>query len=62
MKSSDKRNAMRKRVVCNRFYRKVLKAVRPDVVDISSGVEYDDISVKGKDENKVKTFIQNAKY
>ena len=30
MKSSDKRNAMRKRVVCNRFYRKVLKAVRPD--------------------------------
>ena len=53
---------MRKRVVCNRFYRKVLKAVRPDVVDISSGVEYDDISVKGKDENKVKTFIQNAKY
>ena len=31
MKSSDKRNAMRKRVVCNRFYRKVVKAVRPDV-------------------------------
>ena len=31
MKSSDKRNAMMKRVVCNRFYRKVLKAVRLDV-------------------------------
>ena len=42
--------------------RTAIEAVRPDVVDISSGVEYDDISVKGKDENKVKTFIQNAKY
>ena len=39
-----------------------IDAVNPDVVDISSGVEYDDLSVKGKDENKVKTFIQNAKY
>ena len=39
-----------------------IEAVRPDVVDISSGVEYDDISVKGKDENKVKAFIQNVKY
>ena len=42
--------------------RTAIEAVAPDVVDISSGVEYDDISVKGKDENKVKTFIQNAKY
>ncbi len=42
--------------------RTAIEAVTPDVVDISSGVEYDDISVKGKDENKVKTFIQNAKY
>lgn len=42
--------------------RTAIEAVRPDVVDISSGVEYDDLSVKGKDENKVKTFIQNAKY
>lgn len=42
--------------------RTAIEAVRPDVVDISSGVEYDDISVKGKDENKVKIFIQNAKY
>jgi len=42
--------------------RSAMEAVRPDVVDISSGVEYDDLSVKGKDENKVKTFIQNAKY
>ena len=42
--------------------RTAIEAVRPDVVDISSGVEYDDISVKGKDENKEKIFIQNAKY
>ncbi len=42
--------------------RTAIEAVKPDVVDISSGVEYDDISVKGKDENKVKTFNQNAKY
>lgn len=39
-----------------------IEAVKPDVVDISSGVEYDDLSIKGKDENKVKAFIQNAKY
>ena len=39
-----------------------IEAVKPDVVDISSGVEYDDLSIKGKDENKVKTFIRNAKY
>ena len=39
-----------------------IEAVKPDVVDISSGVEYDDLTVKGKDESKVKTFIQNAKY
>ena len=31
MKSIDKRNAMMKIVVCNRFYIKVLKGVRPDV-------------------------------
>lgn len=42
--------------------RTAIEAVNPDVVDISSGVEYDDLTVKGKDENKVKTFIQNAKY
>ena len=42
--------------------RTAIEAVRPDVVDISSGVEYDNASVKGKDENKVKIFIQNAKY
>ncbi len=42
--------------------RNAIEVVKPDVVDISSGVEYDDLSVKGKDENKVKTFIQNAKY
>ena len=39
-----------------------IEAVRSDVVDISSGVEYDDVYVKGKDESKVKAFIQNAKY
>ena len=39
-----------------------IEAVRSDVVDISSGVEYDDVSVKGKDESKVKAFIQNAKF
>ncbi len=38
-----------------------IEAVRSDVVDISSGVEYDDVS-KGKDESKVKAFIQNAKF
>ena len=38
------------------------RQVRSDVVDISSGVEYDDVSVKGKDESKVKAFIQNAKF
>lgn len=42
--------------------RNAIEVVKPDVVDISSGIEYDDLSVKGKDENKVKTFIQNAKY
>lgn len=42
--------------------RNAIEVVKPDVVDISSGVEYDDLSVKGKDENKVKIFIQNAKY
>ena len=42
--------------------REDLQAVRSDVVDISSGVEYDDVSVKGKDESKVKAFIQNAKF
>lgn len=41
--------------------RQAIDIVKPDVVDISSGVEYDDVSVKGKDENKVKAFIQNAK-
>ena len=33
----------------------------PDVVDISTGVEYDDILIKGKDEKKVKEFILNAR-
>ena len=42
--------------------RSAIEAVKPDVVDISSGVEYDNASVKGKDGNKVKIFIQNAKY
>ena len=30
---------------------------QPDVVDISSGVEYEDVLIKGKDESKVKAFI-----
>ena len=34
-----------------------IEAVRPDVVDISSGVEYEDVLIKGKDESKVKAFI-----
>lgn len=38
-----------------------VKCVQPDVVDISSGVEYDDILLKGKDEKKVKAFIQAVK-
>lgn len=42
--------------------RNAIEVVKPDVVDISSGVEFDDLSIKGKDENKVKTFIQNVKY
>ncbi|MDO5382965.1 MAG: phosphoribosylanthranilate isomerase [Eubacteriales bacterium] len=38
-----------------------IKTVKPDVVDVSSGVEYDDPLTKGKDENKVKTFIRNVR-
>ncbi len=38
-----------------------VKAAMPDVVDISTGVEYDDILIKGKDEKKVKEFILNAR-
>ena len=38
-----------------------IKCVEPDVVDISSGVEYDDVLIKGKDEQKVKEFICNAR-
>ena len=38
-----------------------IKCVEPDVVDISSGVEYDDVLIKGKDEQKVKEFIFNAR-
>ena len=34
-----------------------VKCVQPDVVDISSGVEYEDVLIKGKDESKVKAFI-----
>lgn len=36
-----------------------IKTVVPDVVDVSSGVEYDD--KPGKDEDKVRSFIRNAK-
>lgn len=38
-----------------------IRTVTPDVVDVSSGVEYDNADIKGKDENKVKTFMQEAK-
>ena len=38
-----------------------VKCAMPDVVDISTGVEYDDILIKGKDEKKVKEFILNAR-
>ena len=31
-----------------------VKCAMPDVVDISTGVEYDDILIKGKDEKKGK--------
>ena len=36
--------------------------VNPDVVDVSSGVEYDDLpSGSGKDADKIKKFIENAR-
>ena len=38
-----------------------IRTVTPDVVDVSSGVEYDNADIKGKDENKVKAFMQEAK-
>ena len=38
-----------------------VKCVMPDVVDVSSGVEYDDVLIKGKDENKIRQFINNAR-
>lgn len=38
-----------------------VKCAMPDVVDISTGVEYDDILIKGKDEKKVREFILNAR-
>jgi len=41
--------------------REAIKTVNPQVVDISSGVEFDDPAIIGKDEDKVKAFIQNAK-
>ena len=37
-----------------------VKCVQPDVVDISSGVEYEDVLIKGKDESKVKAFINTV--
>lgn len=36
-------------------------AVQPDVVDVSSGVEYDGDVFRGKDPEKVAAFIQNLK-
>lgn len=38
-----------------------VEQVKPDVVDVSSGVEYDDTGRIGKDNDKVKDFITNAK-
>ena len=38
-----------------------VECTMPDVVDISTGVEYDDVLIKGKDEEKVKKFIQNIR-
>ena len=38
-----------------------VKKVRPAVVDVSSGVEYDNSFMAGKDREKVKAFISLAK-
>ncbi|MCR5515516.1 MAG: phosphoribosylanthranilate isomerase [Lachnospira sp.] len=38
-----------------------IKAVNPDVVDVSSGVEFDDASIVGKCEEKLVAFIENAR-
>lgn len=38
-----------------------VRTVHPDVVDVSSGVEYDDPDKKGKDGKKVYTFINNLR-
>ena len=38
-----------------------IKTVNPDVVDVSSGVEFDDASIVGKCEEKLVAFIENAR-
>lgn len=38
-----------------------IKMVNPDVVDVSSGVEFDDASIVGKCEEKLVAFIENAR-
>ncbi len=35
--------------------------LNPDVVDVSSGVEYDDIAKKGKDLDKITLFVERVK-
>lgn len=41
--------------------REAIEAVRPDVVDVSSGVEKDFGSPVGKDREKIREFVRNAR-
>lgn len=35
-----------------------IQEVNPDIVDVSSGVEYLDVNIKGKDPQRIKSFIE----
>lgn len=40
--------------------RSAVQKLQPDVADVSSGVEYDDRSIRGKDLDKIREFIREA--
>jgi len=40
---------------------KAIMILNPDTIDVSSGVEYDDKEVIGKDLNKIELFVRNAR-
>ncbi len=38
-----------------------VRLLNPDVADVSSGVEYDDKTIKGKDLKKIERFVSEVK-